>query len=279
MAGEAGVPRAGLTGLSEGQREQAMTRWRLLAPHLEEGVPVARLAAHSGVAERTLQRWAARYRASGLAGLARAGRADKGRRRIPDELQLLIEGLALKRPPPTIATIHRQAADVARSRRWPVPGYATVHEVVRGIDPGLAVLAHEGTKRYKELFDLVHRREADRPNAIWQADHTQLDLWVIKPSGHPGRPWLTIVEDDYSRAVAGYAVNLGAPSALNTALAFRQAIWRKDHPGLARLRHPRGLPRRSRILLHLRPPGTGDGRPADPAAVLPPRAAPRPRKS
>jgi len=31
--------------------------------------------------------------------------------------------------------------------------------------------------------------------------------------------------------VAGYAVNLGAPLALNTALAFRQAIWRQDQPG------------------------------------------------
>ncbi|MGH3155249.1 MAG: Mu transposase C-terminal domain-containing protein [Streptosporangiaceae bacterium] len=53
---------------------------------------------------------------------------------------------------------------------------------------------------------------------------------MITPSGKPGRPWLTIIEDDYSRAVAGYVVNLGAPSALTTALAFRQAIWRKDHP-------------------------------------------------
>jgi putative transposase len=53
---------------------------------------------------------------------------------------------------------------------------------------------------------------------------------VVTPSGKPGRPWLAIVEDDYSQAVAGYAVNLGAPSALTTALAFRQAIWRKDHP-------------------------------------------------
>ena len=41
----------------------------------------------------------------------------------------------------------------------------------------------------------------------------------------------TIIEDDHSRAVAGYAVNLGAPSALTTALAFRQAIWRKPWPG------------------------------------------------
>jgi putative transposase len=230
MAGEADAPAVGLSGLTEGQREQAMTRWRLLAPHVEGGVPLARIAEHSGVGERTLQRWAARYRSAGLAGLARAGRADRGQRRIPADLRLLIEGLALRRQPPSVATIHRQVAGVANDLGWPVPAYATVHAVVRGIDPGLAVLAHEGTKRYKELFDLVYRREADRPNAIWQADHTQLDLWIVTPSGHLARPWLTIVEDDYSRAAAGYAVNLGAPSALNTALAFRQAIWRKDHP-------------------------------------------------
>ena len=51
------------------------------------------------------------------------------------------------------------------------------------------------------------------------------------PVGPAGRPWLTLIEDDHSRAVAGYAVNLGAPSALTTALAFRQAIWRKPWPG------------------------------------------------
>ncbi|HEY3732845.1 MAG TPA: Mu transposase C-terminal domain-containing protein [Streptosporangiaceae bacterium] len=230
MAREADAAAAGLTGLPEGQRVQAMSRWRVIAPHFEDGVPLARIAGESGTGERTLQRWAARYRAGGLAGLARAGRADRGQRRISAELRLLIEGLALQRPPPTAATICRQAAGVAREQGWPEPGYATVHAIVRGIDPGLAVLAHEGTKRYRELFDLIYRREAERPNAIWQADHTQLDLWVLTPSGKPARPWLTIIEDDYSRAVAGYAVNLGAPSALNTALAFRQAIWRKDHP-------------------------------------------------
>lgn len=36
--------------------------------------------------------------------------------------------------------------------------------------------------------------------------------------------------DDYSRAICGYTVFVGAPSALNTALALRQAIWRKPHP-------------------------------------------------
>jgi len=89
----------------------------------------------------------------------------------------------------------------------------------------------EGDKRYAEVFELVYRRQAGRPNEIWQADHTELDLWVLTPAGQTARPWLTVIEDDYSRAIAGYAVNLGAPSALQTALALRQAIWRKAEPG------------------------------------------------
>ncbi len=35
--------------------------------------------------------------------------------------------------------------------------------------------------------------------------------------------------DDYSRAVAGYTIFLGAPTTLQTALALRQAIWNKQN--------------------------------------------------
>jgi len=99
---------------------------------------------------------------------------------MPPELQLPIEGLALHRPPPTIATVHRQAAGLARAQGWPVPGYAAVYDVVQSIDPAMATLAHEGSKRYREVSGLVYRREAATPNEIWQADHTLLDLWVLE---------------------------------------------------------------------------------------------------
>ena len=65
-------------------------------------------------------------------------------------------------------------------------------------------LAHEGTKAYSNTFELVHRREADRPNAVWQADHTPLDILLIRPDGAVAKPWLTTVMYDYSRAIAGY---------------------------------------------------------------------------
>jgi len=198
---------------------------------LKTASPLTHVAVQCGIPHRTLQRWLARYRAGGLAGLGRAGRADRGRSRFPEPLRLLVEGLALRTPAPSAAHVHRQVSAVAEREGWPVPSYSSVYAIIRGIDPAMATLAHEGSKRYKEVFDLVHRREAAKPNQIWQADHTLLDLWVLTPSGRPTRPWLTLVEDDHSRAVAGYAVNLGAPSALTTALAFRQAIWRKPWPG------------------------------------------------
>jgi putative transposase len=68
---------------------------------------------------------------------------------MPSELQLLIEGLALRRPPPAVATVHRQVAGVAREQGWPVPGYAAVYDVVRSIDPAMATLAHDGSKRVR----------------------------------------------------------------------------------------------------------------------------------
>ena len=40
-----------------------------------------------------------------------------------------------------------------------------------------------GSKAYSEGFDLVHRREAARSNAIWQADHAQLGILLVREDG------------------------------------------------------------------------------------------------
>ena len=62
-------------------------------------VPLPRATDEAGEALRTAQRWLTRCRGGGLAALARAPRADRGTRRLPEELRLLIEGLALRRRP------------------------------------------------------------------------------------------------------------------------------------------------------------------------------------
>jgi putative transposase len=119
----------------------------VLRPHLHDGVALDVAAVGAGVTPRTVRRWLARYRTGGLAGLARASRADRGERRTPGLLIELIEGLALRRPRPPIAHIHREAVSFARENGCAAPSYATVHAIVRALDPGLLVLAHDGPVR------------------------------------------------------------------------------------------------------------------------------------
>jgi putative transposase len=108
--------------------------------------------------------------------------------------------------------IHRQASTVAKEHDWAVPSYACVHAIIRALDPALVTLAQAGPKAYGEQYDLLYRREANCPNEIWQADHTPLDIWVLDAKEQPARPWLTVIIDDYSRAVAGFRVGFDAPS-------------------------------------------------------------------
>ncbi len=91
-------------------------------------------------------------------------------------------------------------------------------------------LAHQGAAAYREEFDLLYRREATHANAMWQAGHTPLDVWLLDEEGKPAKPYLTAIEDDYSRMIVGYRLSFQKASALTTALTLRQAIWRKDDP-------------------------------------------------
>ena len=206
-------------------------RLAVLVPHLYEGVPLLQAAAAAGVPERTARRWLARYLADGAAGLGRSPRSDRKGRRVPAELVAVIEGLALRRPPPRVAEVHRATGVIAAQRGWKPPSYTLVWEIIAGLDRGLLALAHHDGSVYRDSFELVFRRESRRPNDLWQADHTELDVMVLDEAERPARPWLTVVLDDHSRAVAGYTVFLGDPTALQTALALRQAIWRKTDPG------------------------------------------------
>jgi putative transposase len=217
-----------LAALSPDERTRALQRYHILQPFVEHGMPLTHVARHHGMALRTVQRWLAQYRRDGLVGLARRVRNDRGHpRRFPPELKHVIEGLALRTPPPTVALVHRQVRDVARRNGWPIPNYQRVYRIVKHLDPALVTLAHHGSKAYRNTYDLLYRREAEKPNAIWQADHTLLDIWVRHDGAQLIRPWLTVILDDYSRAIAGFRLSLQAPSAIQTALTLRQAIWRK----------------------------------------------------
>ena len=218
-----------LTALSEAQRAQALERFALLRPALEEGVSQAQIAGTHDVSLRTIQRWMKSYREQGLAGLAGAGRSDKGKSRsLPEQAIELVEGLADHSPPRSAASIHRQIVTIASEQGWKPPSYARVLQIIKNIDPALVTFAHKGAAAYREEFDLLYRREATHSNAMWQADHTPLDILLLDEAGKPTRPYLTVIEDDYSRGIASFRISFEETTALTTALTLRTAIRRKE---------------------------------------------------
>jgi putative transposase len=104
-----------LATLSPDERSRALERYRILQPCTEDGVPLTHVARYQATPLRTLQLWLAQYRRHGLAGLARRPRRDRGQPQgLQPELTSIIEGFALRKPPPTVALVHRQVSEVAR---------------------------------------------------------------------------------------------------------------------------------------------------------------------
>jgi putative transposase len=78
-----------------------------------------------------------------------------------------MEGLVLQKPPLPMTALYRQLQRLPQALGEKSPSYGTVFNIVRGLPTDLLALAHHGTKAYRETFELVCRRDAERPNAIW----------------------------------------------------------------------------------------------------------------
>ena len=167
------------------------------------------------------------YKENGLNSLSRKERFDKGaRRKVSTNIKNFIEGLALDKSK-SIATIHRQVCKTAQRLKEPAPSYSITHNIINNIPKSILTLAHSGNKAYEQKFDLLCSDSITKSNEVWQSDHCLLDI-NLEYKNVPTRPWLTIISDSYSRAIAGYYLSFDAPSSIRVSLALRQAIWRKN---------------------------------------------------
>lgn len=203
----------GADGFIDQQIEgRSLERHRLIQSYLQGATALSAVAEKAGISLRTAQRWVEKYRKQGVGALGRKHRSDRGlKRTMSSRMVELTEGLALERPRVPVTAIHRELEQFAVRSGERLPSYPAVRRAVKAIPGSLMTLAHSGSRAYSERFDLIYRREASRPNAIWQADHAQLRIHLLREDSSLGRPWLTIVIDDYSRAIAGYYLGFEPP--------------------------------------------------------------------
>jgi hypothetical protein len=165
-----------LTGDAASTPDQtALMRWQIMRRHVEDRVPLTTLATHEGIGLRTLQRWHAAHKRDGLSGLATANRGTTRRRSTP-ELVALVEGLALVKPPLSVAAISRKANRVAADHDWPPLSYSTVRSITTGLDPGMRTLGQQGAAAYRDTYELAWRHRAEPEHDLAGRPHR---------TGHP----------------------------------------------------------------------------------------------
>lgn len=157
-----------------------------------EPVNVAKLCRESGVSRKTFYKWAARYRAEGLAALEERSRrplSTPGRtpRWVEDAIVGLRGELAAAGLDHGAATLHWHLGERATLAAQAVPSVATVHRVL--VRRGL--VEPQPRKRPKGSW---RRFEAPAPNEYWQIDATE---WTIAT----GLVKIFNIVDDHSRVL------------------------------------------------------------------------------
>ncbi len=214
------------------EKRTSLEKYRIIEPILQNRTSISAVAKYHDIPIRTLQHWKKVFQRDGISSLERKKRSDENKHQVFSEsLVELVKAFALQKPPMTVSNIHRRIQTICKKDSLPSPSYHWVYQQTKAISPHLLILAQKGSKAYKQQFELLFRHDSNTSNAIWQADHTLLDVWVLNEKKGIIRPWLSIVLDDFSRVVCGYYLSENTPDATHTALALRQAIWKKNRQG------------------------------------------------
>jgi len=187
-----------------------------------------------GISRSTVWRKLRRLERYGIAGLARKARADRGRARVADAKVIArIKATFLQTYRPSAASIYKDVAKDFEMSGLTPPSYSFVLRKTKEIDPDLIASARMGERNYDDKFCYITLRRKPALPRLWcDADHHQIDHYVIFDNGEIGRPWLTAIQDIATDECLGYRLTREAratyPGSAAIGLTLRHAILRKE---------------------------------------------------
>jgi hypothetical protein len=251
--------------LALADRDQALKRYGIIAPLVERekhaavwkhcgntaDAVVEFLARQHGHGNRTLYRWCAQFRRSGLAGLVDRTRADKGQARALNQasLSFLIAAALPKRGEYgklTVAEIFRAHEEerewrarhpqkfppslqlTAASYRSFCLWFDRIPEIVK-------TMAREGQKAYQDTQEMLSWRDLSSLRCMdWVVmDHRCLDLFCLVPRERGwalARPWLTAALDMRARKWLAWKI-VEQPSSVSIAAVMKRCFLDHGLPG------------------------------------------------
>ena len=187
------------------------------------------------IGRSTVYRMIARFRASRKASSSiPTGRGTPdGARRLGITTERLISQeigrFWLKKERPRMSALIRRVQETCRIEGLPPPHRSTIQRRVDELD-ALGTARRRGEVSLEaEVTPSVSSFHAERPNDVWQIDHTIVDLIVVDEETRLpiGRPYLTIAVDICTRMVAGFHLSLDAPSSVSVGLCILHAAYDK----------------------------------------------------
>lgn len=204
---------------------------------------VQRVANKLNVSARTAQRIIERYLFSGRRLTALIPRVfsfgNLNRKLKPEQVKVMKEVIKekfLNNQKPSFESVVEAVNLVCRNTKIKEIGRTTILRELHRLDPGLVASERLGKKAFREAYK-AHRGKApigDRPLNLVEIDHTQVDVFVILPSGKMYRPWITVAIDTYSRMILGFYLTMEPPSRLSVGLCLYCAMtpkteWLRQH--------------------------------------------------
>jgi putative transposase len=236
------VESSGFESLSPEAWVVAEKRASILAPIIGAERPTREMAisaaAELGVHVATIYRWVNALKSRGMiADLApRAPQGGRGKFRTDPLAEAIVSELIdekyLTTQRPRVGRLMRDIEMRCRRAGITPPHPNTVRRRIAALSERKVTERRYGRKAADDQFAARPGQfpGADWPNAVWQIDHTPIDVLVVDDvhRRHIGRPWLTVAIDVYSRCIAGFYLSLDPPSEVSVGMCLVHAILLKE---------------------------------------------------
>jgi len=228
--------------VSDADWQQAQARFAVIQPLVEQGhysrTEVQARAQATGYGTATLYRWLRQYQRSGVASALVSNKRGpaRGQRRLCPEVNVIIDTtiqetyLSGQKP-----SMRRTALEIERCCRNAgllPPHPNTVRHRILQLSNHTKLRRREGHQAARSVFEPIRGPypDADWPLAVWQIDHTLVDLILVDDLHRRpvGRPWITVAIDVFSRMVAGFSISFDPPGAMSVGLCLAHAMLPKE---------------------------------------------------
>lgn len=226
---------------SPAEIQEALRRYKIILPLLQRDKTADELAVESEVSKRTIFRWKDAYEShEGIDGLIPANRK-KGNRnsklplRAEELMSELIESHYLSKSNKNPNHIYQLLKGRCKRDGLPPPSKKTFYARMRDVSDTKASKIREGAKSAYETT--AYTGLCDPPEEGWafteatrflercHIDHTLMDVELVSDDGiELGKPWLTIIVDEYTSFILSYYLSFDNPSAISLMCAIRLMV-------------------------------------------------------